>query len=114
VLIGAAFNAAVRELWPHEEQRSLRQRLVAWVSERRRTRTERGERPAGWDDPFDDYGTGTEGDDLGLAGLRDAARGPLTPISGAGRSAAPRAVPGAPRGPDQQDEQVGQRVDVER
>ncbi len=68
VLIGAAFNAAVRELWPHEEQRSLRQRLVAWVSERRRTRTERGERPAGWDDPFDDYGTGAEDDDLGLAG----------------------------------------------
>ena len=97
VLIGAAFNAAVRELWPHEEQRSLHERFGAWVGERRRTRTERRVRPAGWDDPFDGYGAGTDDDDLGLAGLRDAARGPLTPISGAGRNAAPQAVPGAPR-----------------
>ena len=79
----------------------------------RERRAERRDRPAGWDDPFDGYGSVAEDDDLGLAGLREAARAPMTPISGAGRSAAPRAVPGAPRGPDQQDEQAGQRVDVE-
>jgi len=114
VLIGAAFNAAVRELWPHEEQRSLHERFGAWVAELRRTRTERRVRPAGWDDPFDDYGSGPDDDDLGLAGLRDAARGPLTPISGAGRNAAPQAVPGAPGGPDRQEAQAGHRVDAER
>ena len=114
VLIGAAFNAAVRELWPHEEQRSLRERFRAWVGELRRSRTERRVRPAGWDDPFDDYGSGADDDDLGLAGLRDAARGPLTPISGAGRNAAPRAVPGAPPGPGQQEAEAGHRVDAER
>ena len=114
VLIGAAFNAAVRELWPHEEQRSLHERFRAWVGERRRTRTERRARPAGWDDPFDDYGAGADDDDLGLAGLRDAARGPLTPISGAGRNAAPPAVPGVPRGPGQHEVEEGHRVDAER
>ena len=115
VLIGAAFNAAVRELWPHEEQRSLRERLGAWVGERRRTRTERRERPAGWDDPFDDYGSGADDDDLGLAGLRDAARGPAHPdLRGGAHALAPQAVPGAPPGPGQQEEQAGHRVDVER
>ena len=114
VLIGAAFNAAVRELWPHEEQRSLHERFGAWVGERRRTRTERRVRPAGWDDPFDGYGAGTDDDDLGLAGLRDAARGPLTPMSGAGRTPAPQTVPGSPPGPGQQEAQAGHRVDAER
>ncbi len=105
VLIGAAFNGAVRELWPHEEQRSLRARLAAWVSELRRRRTVREERPVGWDDPFDGYGTAA-GDDLGLSGLREAARGPLTPMSGAGRST-PAPPPGHPV-------DAGRRVDAER
>ena len=77
VLIGAAFNAAIRELWPAEEHRSLRRRLWTSRRERRRTRAHR----AGWGDPFDGYGPGDDTDDLGLAGLRDAARGPLTPVS---------------------------------
>ena len=58
VLIGAAVNAAIRELWPAEEQRSLHERLVAWARRLRRRRTEGRERPAGWDDPFDGYGPG--------------------------------------------------------
>jgi len=99
VLIGAAFNASVRELWPHEEQRSLRARLAAWVHAFRQQRTERRERPAGWDDPFDGYGSPDDTDDLGLAGLREAARGPLTPMSGAGRSTPVDVVPGPPPGP---------------
>ena len=33
VLIGAAFNAAIRELWPAEEHRSLRRRL--WLGQAR-------------------------------------------------------------------------------
>jgi len=90
VLIGAAANAAIRELYPHEEQRSLRARLAAWVSGLRQRRTERRERPAGWDDPFDDYGTPADRDDLGLAGLRDAARAPITPIPESGRQAPER------------------------
>jgi membrane protein len=114
VLIGAAFNAAVRELWPHEEQRSLHERFGAWVGELRRTRTGHRARPPGWDDPFDDYGSGADDDDLGIAGLRDAARGPLTPISGAGRNAAPQAVPGTPRAPGQHEAPADHRVDAER
>jgi len=81
VLIGAAFNAAIRELWPAEEHRSLRRRLWTSLRERRRDRAHR----AGWGDPFDGYGPAGDTDDLGLSGLRDAARGPLTPISDAGR-----------------------------
>ena len=59
----------------------------------RRRRTERHERPAGWDDPFDGYGPVDADDDLGLSGLREAARGPLTPMSGAGRGAATASAP---------------------
>jgi membrane protein len=99
VLIGAAANAAIRELYPHEEQRSLHERFGAWFGELRRHRAERRERPAGWDDPFDGYGSADDGDDLGLSGLREAARGPLTPMSGAGRSTQPDAVPGTGPGP---------------
>jgi membrane protein len=76
VLIGAAFNAAIRETWPAEEHRSLRRRLWTAVLDRGGTRPKR----AGWGDPFDGYGTPADADDLGLAGLRDAARAPLTPI----------------------------------
>jgi len=110
VLIGAALNGAVRELWPHDEQRSLHERLGAWVGGLRQRRTERRERPAGWDDPFDGYGPGTEDDDLGLAGLREAARAPMTPMSGAGRSTPPdAAAASAARAAD-----AGHRVDAER
>ena len=91
VLIGASLNAAIREQWPAEENRSLHERL----RDRLRDRGTRRGRPAGWGDPFDGYGPGGDTDDLGLAGLRDAARGPLTPISGAGR---PRADLGAAGG----------------
>ncbi|HET7819947.1 MAG TPA: YihY/virulence factor BrkB family protein [Ornithinibacter sp.] len=101
VLIGAAANASIRELYPHEEQRSLHERFGTWFGELRSRRTERRARPAGWDDPFDDYGSGDAGDDLGLSGLREAARGPLTPMSGAGRPTPPDAVPPAASGPHQ-------------
>ncbi len=105
VLIGAAANASIRELYPHEEQRSLHDRLGAWISELRKRRTARDERPAGWDDPFDGYGTVGD-DDLGLSGLREAARGPLTPMSGAGRS--------TPAPPPEHPVDAGRRVDAER
>ena len=67
------------------------------------------ERPAGWDDPFDGYGPGDDGDDLGLSGLREAARGPLTPMSGAGRS-----TPSTPQSPPANPVDAGSRVDVDR
>jgi membrane protein len=104
VLIGAAANASIRELYPHEEQRSLHDRLGAWIGELRQRRTAREERPAGWDDPFDGYGTVGD-DDLGLSGLREAARGPLTPMSGAGRS--------TPVPPPECPVDAGRRVDAE-
>jgi membrane protein len=113
VLIGAAFNASVRELWPHEEQRSLRARLAAWVHALRQQRTERRERPAGWDDPFDGYGSPDDKDDLGLAGLREAARGPLTPMSGAGRSTPVDAVPGPAPGTTPREKDAARRVDAD-
>jgi membrane protein len=118
VLIGAAFNAAVRELWPHEEQRSLHQRLGAWIGGLRQLRTRRHDRPAGWDDPFDGYGSvDDEDDDLGLSRLREAARGPLTPMAGAGRSApsAPSdAVPGVGPGAPSSPAESTRRVDADR
>jgi len=113
VLIGAAFNAAVRELWPHEEQRSLHERFGAWVAELRSRRIKHFGRPAGWDDPFDGYGSGGQDDDLGLSGLREAARGPLTPMSGAGRSTPADAVPGGATGGPPPPGQAGRRVDAD-
>jgi membrane protein len=109
VLIGAAANAAIRELYPHEEHRSLQQRFVDWVAERRRRRTEHREHPAAWDDPFDGYGP-ADTDDLGLAGLREAARGPLTPMSGAGRSSSAAPPPEAAAPPVE----AGSRADADR
>ena len=108
VLIGAAFNASIRELWPAAEHRALHERLGAWVVGMRARRTERRERPAGWDDPFDGYGSAD--DDLGLSGLREAARGPLTPMSGAGRSRPSDAPSDASSDPVE----PGRRVDAER
>lgn len=105
VLIGAAANASIREIYPHEEQRALHERLAAWIGERRQAHVERHERPAGWDDPFDGYGAAGD-DDLGLSGLREAARGPLTPMSGAGRSTPPP--------PPEHPVDAGQRVDADR
>ncbi|HEU5241723.1 MAG TPA: YihY/virulence factor BrkB family protein, partial [Ornithinibacter sp.] len=105
VLIGAAFNAGMRELWPSSEERSLHERFAAWVGVVRRRRAERETRPDGWDDPFSGYGP--EHDvDLGLSGLREAARGPLTPISGPARPTPDDDAPTAAQG--------GRRVDVER
>ena len=87
VLIGAAANASIRELYPHEEQRSPARAVRRLARRSCGSAAPSGdERPAGWDDPFDGYGPGDAGDDLGLSGLREAARGPLTPMSGAGRS----------------------------
>jgi membrane protein len=97
VLIGAASNAAIRELWPAEEERSLHERLGAWIGGQWQRRGDLRPRPAGWDDPFDGYGPGlVRGeDDLGLASLREAARGPLTPLSRARRRGREDAVPDA-------------------
>lgn len=114
VLIGAAANASVRELYPHEEDRSLHERLGAWVRDRHRGRA----RPAGWDDPFEGYGSGEGDDDLGFAGLRNAARGPLTPMSGGGRStppdAASRVPTGGTRGAREHPVEAARRVDADR
>jgi membrane protein len=92
VLIGAALNAAIRNLWPSGEQRGLRTRLAAAV---RPPRAEQGTTDT--DGVSRDTGSGSEGtedsddceedadgdcdDDLDLQGIRDAARRPLTPIS---------------------------------
>ena len=108
VLIGAAANAAIRELWPAEEDRSLHERLGSWLGGQWQRRGDLRARPAGWDDPFDGYGPGLvlDEDDLGLSGLREAARGPLTPLSRARRRGGADAVPDAVG--------VGHRGDGER
>lgn len=96
VLIGAALNAAIRNLWPSGEQRGLRERLAAFLLPQRaadRASRAGGGREqvaigAGPDDPgargegggLDDGPEDDPEDDLDLRGIRDAARRPLTPI----------------------------------
>ncbi len=83
VLIGAALNAAIRELWPSEERRALHTRLL----DRLRDLRERGRSPAppaGRVDPFEGYAHADEpSDEFDLRSLREAANRPLTPLSGA-------------------------------
>lgn len=74
VLIGAAFNAAVRELWPHADHRSLHERVYA------RVRGVVAGRRVTASDPFEGYAL-SEDDTLGLTRLKEAARQPLTPIA---------------------------------
>ena len=92
VLIGAALNAGIRNLWPSGEQRGLRERLAAFLRPQRaaeRSAQESGtpERPVaagGSDDSTDESAEESDEesaeDDLDLRGIRDAARRPLTPI----------------------------------
>jgi membrane protein len=80
VLIGAALNAAVRELWPSEIENGLGTRLVESVrtltKDRSDTVAESESRIPALDiDPFGDE------DDLGLGAAREAARRPLTPMT---------------------------------
>lgn len=93
VLIGAALNAAIRNLWPSGEQRGLRARLAAFLlPQRAEERAEReaaaaragaaGSSAGGARD--DEAGADPDedaDDDLDLHGIRDAARRPLTPIN---------------------------------
>ncbi|MEO7421645.1 MAG: YihY/virulence factor BrkB family protein [Ornithinibacter sp.] len=81
VLIGAALNAALREIWPVPDERALHERLIdrtrgSW--RRGSLRAPRPPRAPRWDDPFEGYGPAP--DDLSLRSLQEAARGPLTPI----------------------------------
>ena len=109
VLIGAAVNAGIRELWPAEEDRSLRQRLVAWV---RLQGSRRGpESAVAGDDPFDGYGPVVG--DLDLASLREAARQPMTPIDHGSRARS-RARSDPPPNAGATTRDAGPRVDVER
>lgn len=85
VLIGAALNAGIRNLWPSEDQRSLRARVAGWLRPERggaaaaaSTTGEAG--PGGVDDDVEPA-DGDVDDDLDLDGIRQAARRPLTPIS---------------------------------
>ncbi len=82
VLIGAALNAAVREIWPVPDERALHERLLDWTRESWRRGSLRAPRAQTWQDPFEGYGPAP--DDLDLESLREAARGPLTPMSGGG------------------------------
>jgi len=89
VLIGAALNAAVREMWPHEERRALHTRFAAWVGDVRERRRPVMPEP-GWQDPFEGYAQSeTLREELDLRSLRDAANRPLTPLANAGASRHP-------------------------
>lgn len=91
VLIGAALNAALRNLWPSGDHRRLRERLADFVLPQRAAASERtsGEverHEQGTDardvDEVGDGGADADADeDLDLRGIRDAARRPLTPIN---------------------------------
>ena len=84
VLIGAALNGAVRELWPHEERRALHTRFAAWVRDVGARRRSPVPTPT-LRDPFEGYGeTATLREELDLASLRDAANRPLTPMAANG------------------------------
>ncbi|MDR6864655.1 YihY/virulence factor BrkB family protein [Phycicoccus sp. 3266] len=98
ILIGAALNAAVRRLWPVEERPSLRAQTVEWVrdrvaetrgvdtggavpaaggAERRGVRRARRRLTARARVQHDQEALSSS-----VAGLRAAARGPLTPMQG--------------------------------
>ncbi|WP_106298496.1 YihY/virulence factor BrkB family protein [Knoellia remsis] len=83
VLIGAALNAAIRNLWPSDEERGLRQRLVERLRSRRASEQLDGDPEHAGVDADDRDRTTPDGevdDDLALDGIRAAARRPLTPI----------------------------------
>lgn len=85
VLIGAALNAAIRNLWPSGEQRGLRARLMACVMPQQASSASSSASangPVGGpdDDPQSDVDE-EDDEDLDLRGIREAARRPLTPIS---------------------------------
>lgn len=85
VLIGAALNAAIRNLWPSGEQRGLRARLMAFVMPQQASSASSSASangPVGGpdDDPQSDVDE-EDDEDLDLRGIREAARRPLTPIS---------------------------------
>ena len=87
VLIGAAANASIRELYPHEEQRSLHERL-ARVGRGPAAAPHRAARaPGRLGRPVRRLRPGDADDDLGLSGLREAAAGrsPRCPVPGEGR-----------------------------
>ena len=67
VLIGAAFNAAVRNVWPTEETRSLRARAWARAKEMRGSSDE---------ESVNERAEHT----LGISGVKEASRGPLTAL----------------------------------
>ncbi|MBM6403953.1 YihY/virulence factor BrkB family protein [Phycicoccus sp. CSK15P-2] len=91
VLIGAALNAAIRELWPHEEGRALHTRLIDRVQQLLGRARRRG--PV-WSDPFEGYASSeTLDDDLDLRSLREAANRPLTPLASANASREEVAAP---------------------
>ncbi|GAA4122866.1 hypothetical protein GCM10022415_27330 [Knoellia locipacati] len=85
VLIGAALNAGIRNLWPSEDQRSLRARVASWLRPQHGgaaapASSTAAAGPGGVDDDVEPA-DGDVDDDLDLDGIRQAARRPLTPIS---------------------------------
>lgn len=85
VLIGAALNAGIRNLWPSEDQRSLRARVAGWLRPQRdaaaAAASSTGEAGRGGVDDDVEPADGDVDDDLDLDGIRQAASRPLTPIS---------------------------------
>ncbi|NHA67687.1 YihY/virulence factor BrkB family protein [Phycicoccus flavus] len=91
VLIGAALNAAIREMWPHDERRALHTRFLHWLRDLRERRSGVVPQPV-WGDPFEGYARSAAlHDELDLRSLREAANRPLTPLAsnGSGRDEAP-------------------------
>jgi membrane protein len=84
VLIGAALNAAVRILWPVEERPSARAKFVDWARDRfTQRRAKESRRKGGWngaDGVDDEELEGQEALAASIAGLREEARRPLTPL----------------------------------
>jgi membrane protein len=81
ILIGAALNAAIRALWPVEERLSLRAQAYGWAKEQL-VQWRTGEPGGAGKTPVDE-GAHAQAEDAiaaSIAGLREDARRPLTPV----------------------------------
>ena len=104
ILIGAALNAAIRELWPLEDERGLRERFADHVRGMfgRGVTGDPDDLDLGGRTPFGSDGDDLLDDDLGFSGLRAAAAAPLTPMAPGADGGVSTGARGTPRRDDEE------------